>query len=224
MLCVWFSVVDPAGFLCCLYKTHVSAQITCIQLGCMGWAEGVSEVWKSFFQKYIKWKRLSIDGPPASCLTCLCSCPKTSNDITPRRHKTFLNLATLTFDLDSLTHARYCQGQPVHQIFGPYVQQFISDSADRRTHRWDRFYILDRWRGRNNKSEDTVGFFSLILRLSRHFLQADSLRNKCLQTIFLTLKYRNISCCNIFLFYSKSLKHGVDVYREATCLMLRHRC
>ncbi len=44
---------------------------------------------------------------------------------------TFFNLVTLTFELQ--TPPRYCQGQPLHQIFGLYVKQFSRESTDRQT-------------------------------------------------------------------------------------------
>ncbi len=65
---------------------------------------------------------------------------------------TFSNLVTLTYDLDHRTHLRYHQGQSLHQILGPYVKRFRRERAEWQTHRQtdrrDRFYTLDRWRGR----------------------------------------------------------------------------
>ncbi len=58
----------------------------------------------------------------------------------------------LTYDLDLWTHLRYCQGQSLHQISGPYIERFSRENANRRTDgqtdRRDRFYTLDRLRGR----------------------------------------------------------------------------
>ena len=65
---------------------------------------------------------------------------------------TFSHLMTLTYDLDHRTWPRYGPGWPTSKISCPYVKRFSRESADRRTHRQtdrrDRFYYLDRWRGR----------------------------------------------------------------------------
>ena len=72
----------------------------------------------------------------------------------------------LTYDLDLQTHSRYHRGTPLHQILGLYVKRFSRESAyqqmDRQTEgqmdRQDRFYTLDRWRGREKRKEKIQTF------------------------------------------------------------------
>ncbi len=62
---------------------------------------------------------------------------------------TFFNMASLTFDLP--THPRYCQGRHPYEEFGSVcqtVQPWESWQTHTQTDRRERFYTLDRWRGR----------------------------------------------------------------------------
>ncbi len=66
----------------------------------------------------------------------------------------------LTYDLDYQTWPRFHQGQPSYQFLGRYAKRFSRESAhkltdgkterqkDGKTETRDRFYYLDRWRGR----------------------------------------------------------------------------
>ncbi len=64
----------------------------------------------------------------------------------------------MTYDLDLWTCPRYCQDESLCQILGPYIKLFSRESANKQTNRRDRFYALDRWRGRDEGGNDNVKF------------------------------------------------------------------
>ena len=105
----------------------------------------------------IQWKRLSVDGPLASCPPCQYYCQKTwhhamtTYDVVTLHHTTSYDMTKWTctgqpiwksenhifqpsdLDLDQQTYSRYCQAQSLHQILSLYVQRFSQESADRHT-------------------------------------------------------------------------------------------
>ena len=98
-----------------------------------------------------KWKRLSVDGPPASCPPCQYSCPivlltlissvyiscTCMTQVNPWKSPKIMcfKLAALTYDLDIWTHL--------------YVKRFDGERDNRQTDTTDRFYTLNPWRRLN---------------------------------------------------------------------------